>query len=65
MVVDFGDDLLEGGEREPEEENKLEGVVEGEPVDDGDQALNDTVDMWLDIKHTKHAEGADPKEMLT
>lgn len=30
----------EGREREPEEEDKLEDVVEGEPVDDLDEALN-------------------------
>lgn len=32
----------EDGERQPEEEDELEDVVEGEPVDDLDQALNDS-----------------------
>lgn len=45
MLAELGDHLLEGRKREPEEENKLEGVVEGEPVDDADQALNDTIDI--------------------
>lgn len=35
--------LLEGGERQPQEENKLEGKVEGEPVDDADEALHNAV----------------------
>jgi len=34
------DNLPEGREREPEEEDKLEDVVEGEPVDDLNEALN-------------------------
>ena len=34
--------LPEYGEREPQKENKLEGEVEGEPVDDVDEALDDT-----------------------
>ena len=33
--------LLEGGQPQPQEKDKLEGVVEGEPVDDADQALDD------------------------
>lgn len=32
----------EHGQREPEQEDKLEGVVEGEPVDNAQSALNDT-----------------------
>jgi hypothetical protein len=38
------DDLgtLEGGKGQPQEENKLESVVEGEPVDNADEALNDS-----------------------
>lgn len=55
------DHLLEGREREPEEENKLEGEVEGEPVDDADQALNDAIAVWLDIKRTKSTSSAKPK----
>lgn len=39
-------DLLEGGESEPQEENKLEGVVEGEPVNDIQQALKDAF-RWV------------------
>lgn len=39
MVVQGWNYLLEGGESEPEEENELEGVVEWEPVDDVQQAL--------------------------
>lgn len=31
---------LEGRERKPEEEDELEGIVEGEPVDDADEALD-------------------------
>lgn len=31
------------GERKPEGEDELEGVVEREPVNNGDQALNHTV----------------------
>lgn len=34
-------DLLERRQRQPEEEDKLEGEVEGEPVDDADKALED------------------------
>lgn len=33
--------LLEGGQGQPQEEDKLEGEVEGEPVDNADEALND------------------------
>ena len=65
MMAELGVCLPEGGEREPEEENKLEGVVEGEPVDDADQALNDAVNIWLDDKRTKQTAGAKPKGMLT
>lgn len=32
----------EGGQREPQQEDEFESVVEGEPVDDGDEALNDS-----------------------
>jgi len=35
--------LLEDGQRQPQQEDKLESVVEGEPVDDADKALQDTV----------------------
>lgn len=35
-----GYDVPEGGEREPQKEEKLEDEVEGEPVDDLDEALN-------------------------
>lgn len=31
------------GQGQPQEEDKLEGVVEGEPVDNAQQALEDTV----------------------
>lgn len=34
-------DLPEDGQREPQEENKLEDKVEGEPVDDVNEALRD------------------------
>jgi hypothetical protein len=34
-------DIPEGGESEPQQENKLEGVVEGEPVDNAEQALQE------------------------
>lgn len=37
-----GSDLLEGRQRQPQKEDKLEGKVEGEPVDDADKALNNT-----------------------
>jgi hypothetical protein len=33
-------DVPEGGQREPQKENKLESKIEGEPVDDADKALN-------------------------
>lgn len=33
-------DKPEGGQREPQEENKLEGVVEGEPVNHAEKALS-------------------------
>jgi len=36
--------LLESGKSQPEEEDKLEGVVEGEPVHNADKALNDARD---------------------
>lgn len=36
-----GIDLPEGGQRQPQEENKLENKVEGEPVDNIEKALND------------------------
>jgi hypothetical protein len=36
-------DLPEDGQRQPEEENKLEGVVEGKPIDNLDKALNDAI----------------------
>lgn len=35
-------DVPEHGQREPEEENKFESEVEGEPVYDADKALDDT-----------------------
>lgn len=35
--------LPEGRQREPQEEDKLEGVVEGEPVDNTDEALDHTI----------------------
>ena len=38
-----GNHLLEGGQGQPKEEHKLEGVVEGEPVHDADKALNDAI----------------------
>ncbi len=37
----MGDNSPEGGQRQPQEENKLEGIVEGEPVDNADKALDD------------------------
>ena len=43
--------LLEGGEGQPQEEDKLEGVVEGEPVDDADKALNDAVVLLVCSSH--------------
>ena len=38
-----GGHLLEHGEREPQQEDELEKVVEREPVDDADEALDDAV----------------------
>jgi hypothetical protein len=35
--------LLEGGQGEPQEEDKLESEVEGKPVHDADKALNDAI----------------------
>lgn len=35
--------LLEHGERQPQQEDELEKVVEGEPVDDADEALDNAV----------------------
>lgn len=34
-------DLPEHGQRQPQKENKLEDKVEGEPVDNVEEALND------------------------
>lgn len=42
--------LPEHGQREPEQENKLEGVVEGEPVDDAKGALKDSATLVSDIE---------------
>lgn len=36
-------DIPEHGQGQPQEEDELEGEVEGEPVDDVHQALNDPV----------------------
>ena len=42
FVNDFkGRDLPEHGQRQPQKENKLEDKVEGEPVDNVEEALND------------------------
>lgn len=35
--------LPEGGKRQPEQENKLECIIEREPVDNADDALNHTM----------------------
>ena len=35
------EDLREHGQREPQEEDELESVVEGEPINDAEQALKD------------------------
>jgi hypothetical protein len=35
-----GYDVPEGGQREPQEEDKLESEVKGKPVNDADKALN-------------------------
>jgi hypothetical protein len=42
-------DLPEGGKRQPQQKDKLESVVEGEPVDNADEALKDTIDQlaWV------------------
>jgi hypothetical protein len=34
--------LPESGERQPQEEDKLEGIIEREPVDDANEALDNT-----------------------
>lgn len=39
--LSFWGHVPEHGERQPEEEDELEAVVEGEPVDDADEALDD------------------------
>lgn len=41
MLSNFEGHIPEHGEREPEEEDELEGVVEGEPVNDANEALDD------------------------
>lgn len=35
--------IPEHGQRQPEQENKLEGEVKGEPVNDADQALDNAI----------------------
>lgn len=37
--------IPEGGEGEPQQEDELEGIVEGEPVHDAEQALQDAVQI--------------------
>lgn len=37
--------IPEGGEGEPQQEDELEGVVEGEPVDNAEQALQDAAQI--------------------
>ena len=51
----YWEDVLEGRESQPQQEDKLEGVVEGEPVDDVEETLKDAVKklvlrFWLSLK---------------
>lgn len=42
-----GRNVPEDGQRQPQEEDKLEGEVEGEPVNDVDKALSNAVSSRL------------------
>ena len=37
--------LPEGRQREPQKEDKFKGIVEGEPVDDANEALDEAVNL--------------------
>jgi hypothetical protein len=43
------ENLPESWQSEPQEEDKLEGVVEGEPVDDVDETLDEAVEVSKSI----------------
>lgn len=49
MPLTNGENLLERGQRKPQEENKLERIVEREPVHNTDKALNNAVKNSLDL----------------
>lgn len=56
--------LPEHGEREPQEEDKLEDKVEGEPVDNVDEALNDGEEREDDPVLSRELAGAWPRSLL-
>jgi hypothetical protein len=41
LIMEESSDLLEGRKRKPKEKDKLENKVEGKPVDNVDEALQD------------------------
>lgn len=43
------ENLLEDGQREPQQENELEGEIEGKPVNDVHKGLNDTVVICVSL----------------